>query len=123
MLKFTIRAYWRFWPTRWRRACLFHESCSRHVYAVAAQRGDVAAIGAFVKRFRRCRPGYRWSVEGGKITVIVADGTSVDESEIAAWLLALIQSMAKVALPAIESIDAVQAPSVSAHPLATSFIR
>jgi putative component of membrane protein insertase Oxa1/YidC/SpoIIIJ protein YidD len=58
-----IRFYWRWWPARWRRTCLFRESCSHHVHRITAQEGVRAGLRAAWRRVRACRPGF--AVEAG----------------------------------------------------------
>jgi hypothetical protein len=76
----TIRAYWRLVPPQRRRACLFAESCSRHVYDVALVEGGIAALRRLKARFRACRPGYALLTvrdENGAALLRLADGEIV----------------------------------------------
>ena len=56
LIRAIIRTYWFLIPPNRRRACLFKESCSRHVYR-QADAGAYTAIKAFRFRFGACRPG------------------------------------------------------------------
>lgn len=67
------------------------------MYAVAIERGEIRAVGALANRFRRCRPGYSWSVEDDTVTLVAADGTRVDECEVAEWLREFIRGNARIA--------------------------
>jgi putative component of membrane protein insertase Oxa1/YidC/SpoIIIJ protein YidD len=51
-----IRMYWRFWPSNWKRECLYSESCSRFVYRVTELYGFRVGARALLFRFRECRP-------------------------------------------------------------------
>lgn len=58
LLLLGIRLYWKLWPERFRRSCLFRESCSKYVYRVTAHTGASAGFAALLERARRCRGGY-----------------------------------------------------------------
>lgn len=79
----TIRLYWRLWPARWARRCIFRESCSRHVYRIAQQEGGRAAFAALLRRHRQCRPGYGRLQVGKDRILRLADGSCVGEQDIA----------------------------------------
>lgn len=78
-----VHLYWRLWPARWTRRCIFRESCSRHVHRVALQEGGVAAFAALLRRYRQCRPGYGRLQVGEDRTLLLADGSCVGQPEIA----------------------------------------
>ncbi len=85
LLRLPIWLYWIAWPEGRRRQCLFAESCSRHVYRVASSHGLGAGLRALLLRVRRCRPG--WTIlpsdDGRSLRVRLADGTVVDEHDLA----------------------------------------
>lgn len=78
-----IRGYWRFWPARWARSCVFRESCSRHVYRIATDHGGRAGLAALLRRYRQCRPGYGRVQVGEDRFVCLSDGSCVGEIEVA----------------------------------------
>jgi hypothetical protein len=89
VIRSVVRLYWRFWPRPWKRSCIFRESCSQHVYRVAARSGEFAAIRALLARIRTCRPGYRLSVTDGRVGLVLANGVTLEEFEIAPELVSL----------------------------------
>jgi putative component of membrane protein insertase Oxa1/YidC/SpoIIIJ protein YidD len=54
-----VRIYWKLIPPDKRRPCIFRESCSKHVYRISKEKGFWGGIQALVKRFVKCRPGYK----------------------------------------------------------------
>lgn len=81
LLMFFIRVYWCL-PKRYRRKCLFKESCSRHVYFVTRRDGFKKGINALQKRWRQCRPGYAVYIgPEGKEQVVLRDGYMVQRSD------------------------------------------
>jgi putative component of membrane protein insertase Oxa1/YidC/SpoIIIJ protein YidD len=92
LLLFAIRCYWRFFPKRWRRRCIFRTTCSHHIYETTRTRGIRAGIRALIDRFRKCRPGYTVYSAGDSLRVRLADGSSIDGSEAASHILAPYQN-------------------------------
>lgn len=82
LIRGAIRLYWRFWPERWRRSCLFRESCSRHVYRMTTESGTIAGLAALRKRLRQCRPGFVASLDSGGLTLILANGDRISGHQI-----------------------------------------
>ena len=87
LLLLGIRLYWRLWPERLRRPCLFRESCSRYVYRATARAGASAGFAALWERTRRCRGGYSVETFGDQLVVRLADGSVLSESEASPSLL------------------------------------
>lgn len=87
LLLLGIRLYWRLWPERLRRSCLFYESCSRYVYRVTARDGASAGFAALWERARRCRGGYNVESLAGQLVVKLVDGSVLSESEASPGLL------------------------------------
>ena len=96
LLLFAIRCYWRFFPKRWRRRCIFRTTCSHHIYNTTRTRGVGAGMWALIDRFRKCRPGYTVYSVGDSLRVRLADGSSIDESEAASHVLAPYQNSAEL---------------------------
>lgn len=92
-----IRLYWRVWPTRLARTCVFRESCSRHVFRVTQEHGLWKGLQALAKRHRCCRAGYRFTTRDGGIGLVLADGSFIPEGEVAqALLLELHQTLTSI---------------------------
>ena len=73
-----IRIYW-LTPDRWRRKCLFKESCSHHVYRITKSQGLLKGWEAFVKRFNTCRPNYAfYDTIDGRQWVVLNDQSVVE---------------------------------------------
>ncbi|HEU4557693.1 MAG TPA: membrane protein insertion efficiency factor YidD [Longimicrobium sp.] len=83
-----IGLYWVVWPERFRRGCLYRESCSRHVYRVTRAQGLRQGARALVSRYRTCRPGYAIVAAHGQRWLSLADGSFIPASEAAPRLLA-----------------------------------
>jgi putative component of membrane protein insertase Oxa1/YidC/SpoIIIJ protein YidD len=83
LLRLAIRAYWIAWPARWRRACLYRESCSQHVHRVAGEEGFAAGVRALRSRIRGCRPGYGIVRCDGRTWLALADGSVLDPDDTA----------------------------------------
>jgi hypothetical protein len=76
-----IRIYWAVWPARWRRGCLYRESCSRYVYRALEEAGLVEGLRALRERYRTCRPGYGIICRYGETWLVLADGSTLSASE------------------------------------------
>ncbi len=88
ILLLAIRLYWVAWPDRWKRGCLYRESCSRHVHRVTAAEGFAAGMRALRTRYRTCRPGYGVLNAYGLTWVALADGSVLPGAEAAPEILA-----------------------------------
>ena len=83
-----IRFYWKAFPVRFRKQCLFRETCSHYVYRRAQEQGFSGGLNALVLRFRQCRPGYySFTLPGGETCLCLADKTILRQEEIALHLL------------------------------------
>jgi len=87
LLLLGIQLYWRLWPQRFRRSCLFRESCSRYVYRVTARSGVCAGLVVLWDRARRCRGGYRVETIAEDLVVRLVDGSILSEAEASPSLL------------------------------------
>ena len=83
LLLLAIRLYWWLVPPRRRRTCLFRISCSCHVYEQTSEGGFLVGLRALVRRWRQCRPGYRFLLGVSAMQVRLADGSIVDASALA----------------------------------------
>jgi len=52
-----IRLYWLI-PKKYKRRCIFKESCSRYVYRIAKEKGFKKGLDGIKKRTHQCQPGY-----------------------------------------------------------------
>lgn len=83
-----IRIYWRI-PARFKRRCLFRETCSLHVMRATDEGGLVAGCRALGRRFVRCRPRYSvyYDSRSRDWQVRLANGTAVESAEVADFVL------------------------------------
>lgn len=89
LLRVAIRLYRATWPKRWRRQCLFRESCSSYVDRVTKEEGLLEGLAALVRRARACRPGYRvTTASDGRIGLLLRDGTFLPGDEVARAVMA-----------------------------------
>jgi putative component of membrane protein insertase Oxa1/YidC/SpoIIIJ protein YidD len=86
-LVLAIRFYWAVWPARWRRNCVYRESCSRYVYRAALEGGLAGGLRALRERHRTCRPGYGILRHHGAAWLVLADGSVLSASEASATAL------------------------------------
>ncbi len=83
LLLLAIRIYWMI-PTKAHDKCIFRETCSHYVYRIASEHGLMAGLRALRERNELCRPGYVVYQSGGKYYLRTANGTVIEEEEIAA---------------------------------------
>ena len=82
LLLLAIRIYWRI-PTKLHQKCIFRETCSHYVYRIAGNQGFLAGIAALRERNELCRPGYVVYRYQGHYYLKTANGTIVEEQDIA----------------------------------------
>ena len=95
---FVIRLYQAFIPKSLRGKCLFKESCSNYVYRKTKEAGLKEGIGAFLFRFRNCRPGYYIIEQADEILLITVENLVVEESDIDERIINEYQSLAATRL-------------------------
>jgi len=83
--KFVIRLYWLI-PKRFRRDCLYKESCSKHVYRIISEEGFSKGIRALKHRINTCQPHYKLIDVDGQRTLIHQNGHSIQSNQLADWL-------------------------------------
>lgn len=93
LFRFFIQAYWFLIPEKYRKTCLFRESCSRYVYRETTENGFLAGISAIRQRFLVCRTEHSLTSENGTIILYLRDGTQIREDEIAFNLLNSMKPM------------------------------
>lgn len=80
ILKLVIQIYWLI-PSKYKRKCLFKESCSRHIYRINNESGFINGIKAFKERVQRCKPGYIiYAIENTE-WIILVDGTVIEREK------------------------------------------
>jgi len=82
LLMALIRVYWLI-PLKHRRKCLFKYNCSRFIYDTTQEKGIIAGIRSFRKRYAQCRPGYgSYQTPDGIDWVILKDKSVVRKEEL-----------------------------------------
>ena len=82
LLLLAIRIYWRI-PTKLHQKCIFRETCSHYVYRIASNQGFLAGVAALRERNELCRPGYVVYRYQGHYYLKTANGTIVEDQDIA----------------------------------------
>lgn len=82
LLLLAIRVYWKI-PTKLHQRCIFRETCSHYVYRIASKQGFIAGIKALLERNELCRPGYVVYKSLGHYYMKTANGTIIEEKDIA----------------------------------------
>jgi putative component of membrane protein insertase Oxa1/YidC/SpoIIIJ protein YidD len=98
LLLLVIRSYWLLWPERLRRHCLFHESCSHHVFRITKAQGLISGLKALWKRFQTCRPGYSFFKYGGAVHILLVDGSVLPISEVGNFVLEEVTRLSSILL-------------------------
>jgi len=57
LLLFLIQIYWII-PKKWRRRCIFKNTCSKFVYQTTKEQGFLKGIKALKRRMKQCTPYY-----------------------------------------------------------------
>ena len=78
-----IKAYQLLILKKFRRKCLFNESCSNYVLRITMQNGFTSGIKAFKYRFNNCRSNYYLLDIKGK-TILVTNTCEMIEEELIA---------------------------------------
>lgn len=87
LLLVLIKLYWIVIPEKKRRSCLFKETCSHYVYRHTSEEGFFKGAIALKQRYKKCRKGYRLYSSLNGIELELADGSVIDENEIAPRIL------------------------------------
>lgn len=88
VLTLPIHIYWLIWPKKYKRKCIFRESCSRHVHRVAIQNGLLAGVLALIHRFKSCRSGYFIVPSDSGVSLRLFDGSVITANEAAPDIVA-----------------------------------
>lgn len=108
-----IKIYWLCWPKRWKRTCLYRESCSRYVYRITEEKGFKAGMQAFMKRYHKCRADYSVIILDDHLQLRLSDDSILNESEISKELLtAFDQSISESRIQVSKQISKQQTSSL-----------
>ena len=85
-LLYIIKLYWLIIPKNKRRACIYHKSCSRHIYAITNEKGLSSGIKALKTRIKTCRPNHEIIYLDKENTLLIklSNGTILQQNEISA---------------------------------------
>jgi len=88
LLVFPIKIY-RLVPPRFKRRCLFRETCSLFVMRAAKEHGLLAGCRALGQRFVRCRSKYSVYYDNSSRAwmVLLADGSATTSEEVAGFVI------------------------------------
>jgi uncharacterized protein len=87
ILLILIKFYWRVFPEKRRRSCLFKETCSHYVYRHTDEGGFFKGVSALMQRVKKCRKGYYLYSSLDGFEMQLADGSVIKEDEIAPGIL------------------------------------
>ena len=84
LLLYFIKFYWHFVPANERRTCIYHKSCSRHVYDITNQKGLFVGLKALTTRIKTCRPNHEIIYLDKENTLLIklSNGTILQQNEI-----------------------------------------
>jgi putative component of membrane protein insertase Oxa1/YidC/SpoIIIJ protein YidD len=93
-LLYIIKLYWFFIPADKRRTCIYHKSCSRHVYDITSEKGLFFGLKALTIRIKTCRPNHEIIYLDKENTLLIklSDGTTLQENEIASNIVSLYKN-------------------------------
>lgn len=79
-----IKLYWLFIPADKRRNCIYHKSCSRHVYDITKKKGLFSGMKALITRIKTCSPNHEIIYLGKENTLLIklSNGTILQQNEI-----------------------------------------
>ena len=71
-------------PRRFRRECIFRDSCSHHVAQVTRESGFLQGLIALSERYRNCRGGYKtvWVSERKNWALCLMGGAVLDADDV-----------------------------------------
>ncbi|MFD2962507.1 MULTISPECIES: membrane protein insertion efficiency factor YidD [Olivibacter] len=81
LLLIPIKVYWLLVPKSKRRCCIFHESCSKHVFRITKEDGLIHGLKALKQRYKSCRAGYSFMLRDGDVSVHLANGDFIEIGE------------------------------------------
>ncbi|MES2132676.1 MAG: membrane protein insertion efficiency factor YidD [Bacteroidota bacterium] len=83
-LLFVIRFYWLVIPASKRNICLYHKSCSKHVYDVTNEKGLFVGLKELATRIKTCRPNHEviYLDQENVLLIKLSNGTTLQQNEI-----------------------------------------
>lgn len=83
-LLYFIKLYWLFIPADKRRTCIYHKSCSRHVFDITTENGLLFGLKALTTRIKTCRPNHKVIYLDKENTLLIqlSNGTILQQNEI-----------------------------------------
>jgi putative component of membrane protein insertase Oxa1/YidC/SpoIIIJ protein YidD len=76
-----IRLYWLL-PNRYKRSCIFKETCSRYVFRKIQEGGAWAGILSFKERYHQCRSTYSIiNIDEEADMIILADNSLISRNQ------------------------------------------
>ena len=82
-----IRLYWFVVPIRFKRVCLFKESCSNYIYKLTLTDGFLTGFEGLRKRMRQCRGEYHLRTYKNGFEMLLSDGSIINQEEISITLI------------------------------------
>lgn len=91
---FVINIYWIAIPKKYRKSCLFKESCSHFVFRNTMEHGWRHGLYCFLQRWKQCRPGYVIIYTQSKgVEIVLADGCSTTKDNLSDKMLTEVKSI------------------------------
>lgn len=83
-LLYFIKLYWFFIPADKRQTCIYHKSCSRHVYDITSEKGLFLGLKALTTRIKTCRPNHEiiYLPKENTLLIKLSNGTVLQQNEI-----------------------------------------
>ena len=87
MIIWLIRSYQKHLPDKFKRHCLFQETCSQFSIREIEQNGIIKGCLATVARISKCRPGYTILARDTRLGVRLKNGEYLDGKHVSPALL------------------------------------
>lgn len=86
-----IKIYWLVFPESKRRNCIYHKSCSKHVFDITKEKGLFFGLKALINRVKTCKPNHEIIYLEKEDTVIIklANGAILQQNEISSIIVSL----------------------------------
>lgn len=90
-LLFVIRFYWLVIPASKRNICLYHKSCSKHVYDVTNEKGLFVGLRALATRIKTCRPNHEivYLKKENMVLIKLSNGVTLQQNEISENIISI----------------------------------
>ena len=87
VLIWVIRAYQQLVPNKFKRCCLYKESCSNYAIRVIERAGFFKGSFLTIERLLKCRPGYQIVSFKGSFRIKLRNGEYVNEQSVSPVIL------------------------------------